>query len=106
MVEDGRSDCLQNRMHHFLQKILLDHYLPHYSLHLLHQELQPGSAVRTGCLAANCGAARFCASAETPPAIAELAQLLALTGWGIVITNSIVIMPIVTPIRNLILFIS
>jgi hypothetical protein len=42
----------------------------------------------------------------TPPALAEAVQVLALAGWGIFITNSMVIMPIVTPIRKLILSIS
>jgi hypothetical protein len=36
VVEQGHSDCLQNRMNRFLSKLLLDHYLPHHSLHLVH----------------------------------------------------------------------
>jgi hypothetical protein len=43
---------------------------------------------------------------DTPPALAEALQVLALTGCGIFITKSAVIMPIVAPIRKFVLYIS
>jgi hypothetical protein len=63
---------------------------------------QPWSAV--GCHWASRVFARPACLA--PPILAEAVQELAFTGCGIFSTNNNVIMPIVAPIRKLILFIS